>query len=181
VAFNFHVRGLVGDEQEFADKRFKGRPGYGYFRGTASHLQTMENGWTMQARGNWQLSGQPLVSNEQFVIGGVDTVRGYLESAAVGDSGLAFSLEATTPNLAKQLSESLANLQLLAFFDAGTVRVLAPITATERFKLAGAGVGMRLKAASGISASLDLALALKDLGANQKGDKRLYFRVGYDW
>ncbi|MDP2020988.1 MAG: ShlB/FhaC/HecB family hemolysin secretion/activation protein, partial [Hydrogenophaga sp.] len=160
VAFNFHLRGLVADEQEFADKRFKGRANYVYLRGTASHAERWTSGWGAEARGSWQLAAQPLISNEQFAIGGVDTVRGYLESAALGDNGVALSLEARTPNWASQLTDSLDDLHLLAFVDGGYVHVREPITAEDRITLAGAGVGLRLKGWRGVSAGIDWAVAL---------------------
>jgi hemolysin activation/secretion protein len=181
VVFNFHLRGVVGDEQEFADKRFKGRSGYGYLRGNASHSDTSEGGWGLSGRVSWQLSPQPLVSNEQFTIGGVDTVRGYLESAASGDKGIALGLEATTPNFAKRLSDSLDELRVVAFLEGGTVNVLSPITADDNYSLAGAGVGMRLKAGRGLTASLDWGMALHELGRTKEGDSRLYFKLGYEW
>jgi hemolysin activation/secretion protein len=181
TAFNFHVRGLVGNEQEFADKRFRGRPGFGYLRGTTSHTETFKSGWRIGGRASWQVSPQALVSNEQFAIGGVDTVRGYLESAALGDTGLALSLEATTPSFAKSLGDAVENAHLLAFIDTGFVRVIDPITATDRFELAGAGVGLRIKGAKNLSASLDWAIALNELGNTRRGDSRVYFRLGYEW
>jgi len=181
VAFNFHVRGLVGDEQEFADKRFRGRPGYSFLRGTASHSRTWDSGWALAVRGSWQLAGQPLISNEQFAIGGVDTVRGYLESVASGDRGLALSLEATTPNYAKQLGTALDDFRLLAFVDGGLVRVIDPITATDRYTLAGAGIGLRLKAWGGVSAALDWAVALKELNNIRRHDSRVHFRLAYEF
>lgn len=181
VAFNFHLRGLAGDEQEFADKRFKGRPGYAYLRGTASHNRTWGSGWGLVARTSWQLAGQPLISNEQFAIGGVDTVRGYLESAALGDQGIALSLEATSPNYARQFGASLDDLRLLAFVDGGHVRVIDPITAIDRHTLAGAGIGLRLKGWGGVSAALDWAVALKELNSTRRHDHRVYFRLGYEW
>jgi len=181
VAFNFQMRGLVADEQEFADKRFKGRPDYAYLRGTFSHEESWPAGWGMQARASWQLAAQPLVSNEQFAIGGVDTVRGYLESAALGESGLALSLEARTPNFARHVGESVDDLHLIAFVDGGEVRVKEPISADDRFTLAGAGVGVRVRAARGLSADLDWAVALKALGQTDRGDSRAHFRLGYEW
>jgi len=181
VAFNFHLRGLVADEQEFADKRFKGRANYSYLRGTFSHEETWPSGWGMQARGGWQLAAQPLISNEQYAIGGVDTVRGYLESAALGENGISLSLEARTPNQGKKIADALDELHLLAFVDGGTVSVLEPITADQRFTLAGAGLGLRLKGWGGVSAGLDWAVALKDLGKTERGDSRVHFRLGYEW
>lgn len=181
VAFNFHLRGLVGDEQEFADKRFKGRPGFAYLRGTASHNQAFGDGWALSLRTGWQLAGQALVSNEQMAIGGADTVRGYLESAALGDRGLHGSIELVGPNLAARLGEAVEDLRLLAFADAGMVRVIDPITAVDKTTLSGVGLGLRLKTARGVSASVDWALALKALGQTRRHDSRLYARVGYEW
>ncbi|MHB1144099.1 MAG: ShlB/FhaC/HecB family hemolysin secretion/activation protein [Thiobacillus sp.] len=181
VAFNFHLRGLVADEQEFADKRFKGRANYAYLRGTASHDETWASGWGVNARAGWQLAAQPLISNEQYAIGGVDTVRGYLESAALGENGISLSLEARTPSYAKKVADSLDDLHLLAFVDGGAVSVLEPITADDRFTLAGAGLGLRLKGWGGVSAGLDWAVALKALGKTERGDSRAHFRLGYEW
>jgi hemolysin activation/secretion protein len=181
AAFNFHLRGLVADEQEFADKRYKGRPDYAYLRGTFSHEESWASGWGAEARGSWQIAAQPLISNEQFAIGGVDTVRGYLESAALGENGVALSLEAATPNFAKRLADSLDDVHLLAFVDGGYVHVREPITADDRTTLTGAGLGLRLQGWRGVSAGLDWAVALKDMGDTERGDKRAHFKLGYEW
>jgi hemolysin activation/secretion protein len=184
VAFNFHLQGLVGDEQEFADKRFKGRAAYAYLRGSYSQERTFENRYGLTLRGTWQLAGQPLISNEQFAIGGVDTVRGYLESAALGERGLALSIEGKTPNLASQLfgpEESKTKLNAIAFVDAGHVRVKDPITATDRFSLASMGLGMRLEGWKGLEAALMWAYPLKSLNKTARGDHRFHFSVAYEW
>lgn len=181
LAFNFHLRNLGGDEQQFADKRFKGRPGYSFVRGSASHDERLPGGWGVGARATWQLAGQALISNEQFSIGGVDTVRGYLESAASGDAGITLGLEASSPNFGKRLSESLDSAQLVAFYDSGLARVIDPITATDFFNISGAGLGLRMKGWGGVSASFDWAVALQDLNAIKRGDSRMYFKLGYEW
>ena len=181
VAFNFHLRGLVADEEEFADKRFKGRANYAYLRGTASHSESWANGWGAEVRGSWQLAAQPLISNEQFAIGGVDTVRGYHESAALGESGLALSVEARTPNFAHRVGDRVNELYALAFLDGGEVRVRESITADDRFTLAGTGIGLRLRSESGVSAGLDWAVALRAVGTTGRGDSRAHFRLGYAW
>lgn len=181
VAFNFHLRGLVADEQEFDDKRLKGRADYSFLRGSASHTVTLANGWGLNARLGWQLAAQPLISNEQFAIGGVDTVRGYLESAALGDNGVALSLESQTPNFAKRLGASLDDAHLLAFVDVGSVHVREPATADDRFTLAGVGLGMRVRGWRGVFAGLDWAIALQEQGDTERGDSRAHFRLGYEW
>jgi len=108
-------------------------------------------------------------------------VRGYVESAALGENGLALSLEARTPNFAKRIGTVLDELYLLAFFDGGEVRVREPIAAAARFTIAGAGLGLRLKGWHGAFAGLDWAVALNDLGNTERGDERAHFRLGYEW
>ncbi|WP_251140665.1 ShlB/FhaC/HecB family hemolysin secretion/activation protein [Rhodoferax sp. U11-2br] len=184
LSFNFHLQGLVGEEQQFADKRFKGRPAYAYVRGNASHEWIAPQGYGLEGRAHWQLAGQPLISNEQFAIGGADTVRGYLESAALGDRGVAISMEATSPNLANllpALNESSASLKALAFWDAASVQVIDPISATERFTLSGAGLGLSLKGWSGVDMSLVWAYPLKAIGNTHRGDHRIHFNLAYAW
>jgi len=182
ISFNFHVNGLGGSEQEFADKRYQGRPSYVYLRGNASQERTLAGDWGFDWRGSWQLSGQPLISNEQFAIGGLDTVRGYYESAALGEQGVALSLEGRTPNFAARLgTDSVNELRALAFVDAGHVRVVDPITETSRYTLASVGLGLRVRGASGLQGALWWAYPLKAVGTTARGDHRLHFSLTYEW
>jgi hemolysin activation/secretion protein len=165
LSANFHVRGLVGDEDEFASKRFKGRANYAYLRGNVSHTETWRQGWGLAARGSWQIAAQPLIANEQSIIGGVNTVRGYLEVAALGDDSVTGGLEVFTPNYANYLINGLDEFRLLAFIDGGIVRVQKPLPGqTDRFDLAGTGMGFRLKGWKGLSADVSWAVALEEAG-----------------
>jgi hemolysin activation/secretion protein len=49
--------------------------------------------WVTTFHGDGQWASQPLISNEQFGIGGVNSVRGYHEGEDFGDTGWHFSLE----------------------------------------------------------------------------------------
>ena len=181
LAFNFHARVMPGSEQQFADKRFKGKPGYSYLRGTLSHEETLATNWGLSARATWQYTEEPLISDEQFSIGGADTVRGYLQGAAAGDTGIALTLEATTPNFGKGYSESLEELRMVVFADSGSVRVIQPLTAAGHFSFSGVGVGLRLKAWRSARAAFDWAVAMDDVGNTKRGDSRLMFNLRYDW
>ena len=44
-----------------------------------------------------QISADPLLSIEQFAVGGIDTVRGYRENQIVRDTGFAASVELHIP------------------------------------------------------------------------------------
>ena len=67
-------------------------------------------------RGNLQLAAQPLLSLEQFSIGGLDTVRGYRENEVVRDQGAVASAEVHVPILQK---EDVSLVDLAPFVDVG--------------------------------------------------------------
>jgi len=54
--------------------------------------------WKTSVRTDGQWASEPLVSNEQFGAGGVNSVRGYHEGEVFGDSGWHASLEQDTPD-----------------------------------------------------------------------------------
>jgi hemolysin activation/secretion protein len=182
LSANFHVRGLVGDEAEFANKRFKGRANYAYLRGNFSHMETWRQGWGFAGRASWQIAAQPLIANEQSIVGGINTVRGYLEVAALGDDSVTGGLEVFTPNYATYLLQALDEFRLLAFIDGGIVRVQQPLPGqTDRFDLAGTGMGLRLKGWKGVSADVAWAVALEEVGRTKAGDRRVHFLFRHAW
>lgn len=176
------VRGLGNDVQEFADKRYLAKPGFAYLRADLKHTRQLPEAWQLFARVSGQVSDEPLISSEQFAIGGADTVRGYFESSAMGDKGVAGTLELRTPPLAKYLTSAPAGLYAFAFHDRGYVSILDPLPdQTEAFSLASVGVGLRLKKSLGVSGELNYAHALRQAGQVDAGDKRVHFQIGYDW
>ena len=65
-----------------------------------------------------QLTNDPLLPMEKFVVGGVDTVRGYRENQLVRDNGLVASLELRIPVLEQHTGS--ANLRMAPFADLGS-------------------------------------------------------------
>jgi hemolysin activation/secretion protein len=55
--------------------------------------------WVMTFHADGQWASEPLISTEQFGIGGVNSVRGYHEGEVFGDTGWHLSLEQQTPPL----------------------------------------------------------------------------------
>ena len=53
--------------------------------------------WMTSIRADGQWASEPLISNEQFGAGGVNSVRGYHEGEVFGDTGWHLSLEQQTP------------------------------------------------------------------------------------
>ncbi len=74
-------------------------------------------GFQLVARGDLQVANEPLLSLEQFAVGGLRTVRGYRENQLVRDEGFVVSLEGRIPLWRDALGQDV--LQLCPFFDLG--------------------------------------------------------------
>jgi len=185
LTLNFAPRGFGNTEREFNDKRFDANPNYAFLRADLKHLQKLPLDWAIQAKLSAQLASDFLISTEQFAIGGVDSVRGYLESSELGDNGILASLELRTPPLKKYISQHLftdyiKDFYAFGFIDAGTARTYN-VSSDSRRELLSAGLGFKLKSTGGLFTNLDYAHAYKDAIQVDKGDDRLHFRVGYEW
>lgn len=182
VGTNFGIRGLVNDSLEFEDKRFKGAANYFYLRAGGQHLHQLPLDLAAFGRIAGQFSATPLVSNEQLAMGGADTVRGYTESAVLGDYGFNATFELRSNSLAKLLRMPAGGTYFLLFYDAGVVAIVEPLP-KQRYKsdLASAGAGLRISNWQGFSLALDWAHALADAGTVLAGDERLHFSFRYDF
>ena len=169
------VRGLASKEEQFADKRFKAQSNFSILKFDGARTQNLPYGLTLAGKLEGQLSSQALISNEQFVAGGVDSVRGYLEATAVGDKALRGSLELRTGNLARESWPWIGGLRAHAFVEGAGLWLNSPLPAQQaRFGLLSAGMGLRLQAREYASFALDLAWPLRDVGQTAKGDARLH-------
>ena len=174
---NFHMRDLVGDDAEFANKRFMATSSYMYLRGDLRNSWVWESGGSLQTRAGFQFTADPLISNEGFVLGGADSVRGYLESEVIGDRGYFAGLELHTPQIARAWQDALRfeDFHGVLFVEGGSTQVLEPLPSqVSRFDLAGTGIGLRMKAWGGLSANVDLVRALRDAGTTRAGDVRMH-------
>lgn len=178
----FGIRGLGSDDAEFAAKRSGVRTDFSYFKLDLKQNYRFGNGIDLIGKASAQYAGSPLISNEQMAAGGADTVRGYPESTALGDKGWRLGLEVHSPSLAGQWAPWLNELYLLGFAEGARLYYLEPgIGQNDRFNLASAGVGLRLRAGKHYSGALDFARALKAAGDVADGDCRIHFRLGADW
>ncbi len=176
--------GLPHDQ--FDCKRNGAKSSFAVLRGDLQHNRSLGGGWDLTARLDFQTASQPLISNEQFAAGGVDSVRGYLDAERTGDDAWRARLELRTPSL---WPESGIETRALGFIDWASLRVQKPDPGQESsFAIGSWGVGLRLRDGSGLRLALDLAQALRD-GADdadgaprtRKNDTRLHVRMGYEF
>lgn len=140
--------------------------------------------WALRVAG--QIANQPLVSAEQFAVGGADSVRGYAESAVSADYGVLASLELRSRNLAPALLKSFDGAPLppfteLVFFGFGDVARVALIEPEpgqpHRSTLLGTGVGVRLGIQPGLSLALDWARRHRDVAGRSLPTERVHVRA----
>ena len=129
-----------------------------------------------------QLSDQPLISNEQFVAGGVDSVRGYLEATSVGDKGLRGTLELRSPRFTRESWGWFGGLRVHAFAEGAGLWLNSPLPAQQsRFGLLSAGLGLRLQAREYVSLALDVGWPMRDVGITKKGEPRLHASGSFEF
>lgn len=186
VTLNFSVRALSERQvdcggfpsDQFECKRAGARPNYVYLHGEAQRNHVFESGWELNARAEARVASQPLISNEQFSAGGIDSVRGYLEAEELGDEGLVGSVEARTPASRFKFAGS-GEIYGLSFLDGATLRLKDPLPdQRSHFRMSGVGIGIRL-AAKHARAELHWAYPLQDASSTQKGDDRLHFKTEF--
>jgi len=184
LSVNFGVRGLVNTPAAFDYKRYNARANYFHVRANAQHEQPVWGGSVLFLRAAGQWSPEPLISNEQQAIGGADSVRGYLESEALGDLGAYATVEWRSPSFHGVFGDWAQRLVALTFVDGGIVRTLDALpnatgaVISER-RLAGAGAGLRLSALHGLTWSLDWAYPFLRGEYTVRGDSRLHLQVRY--
>lgn len=179
----FHLRGMGSDGKEFDNKRTFANENFIYVRGDLSHTRELPEGLQIHGKLGGQVADQALVSNEQFSVGGAETVRGYLESEALGDNGAFASIELRSPSVVSWFaSEDVTRLveewRFHVFAEAGIAEVIDALAEQESsFHLASIGVGTRVRLMEHLHGALDVALPFIDQSSTQAYDPRVHFRL----
>jgi hemolysin activation/secretion protein len=164
-----------GSDADFRATRFGANPDYTILRFGTSFSHAFRNEWQGRIAYVGQYTQDALVPGEQFGIGGVETVRGYLPREAANDRGYATQLELYTPNWAGTvgLSDKWRS-RLVGFYDFGGVSRNDVLPGEQSGKyLASTGVGLRMAFGKTVSLRMDLAQILKTHGTRQTDEQRL--------
>jgi len=173
--------GNDGGSAAFEASRTGARPGYTIWRYGINHNRAFANDWQMRIAFNGQESRDRLVAAEQFGIGGIDSVRGFLEREVVNDHGYRATIETYTPDLAA-LTDWLSGYRMrgVLFYDWGRVTRMDPLP-SEPFHqgIGSTGVGVRLSRGVNLSVRLDYAIVTDQGGLQGKGDARMHMTFAY--
>jgi len=101
--------------------------------------------WTFNARAHGQVASQPLIATEELTAGGVDSVRGYLQSELFADNGVNAQFEIRAPTLHNFFGGYLKErAQFVVFYDMAFLYTLDPQEGQlPEQNIEGYGVGVR--------------------------------------
>ena len=157
-----------------------------------SHTQELPEGFQLYGKVLGQVADGPLVSSEQLSLGGLDTVRGYLESEVLGDNGIVGNIELRSPNVGDMLQKQMKDetgqgaprfptfneWRFFAFADAGTVTVLTPLSEQQsKFDVWSYGIGTRFKVFNYLNGTLVYSVPMISQTYTQARDSRVNFRI----
>lgn len=137
------------------------------------------------AKVSMQFTPDMLPSSEQFVVGGVDSVRGYQQSAYLGDEGVLAGLELripphfladyTFPFTDKTWKDV---MQFKAFIDYGEVSIKNPAQGqSQSTDISGAGFGVLFFLPHDFNISCDVGFALNHKDDPDVADSTVYLQV----
>ncbi|WP_429276139.1 ShlB/FhaC/HecB family hemolysin secretion/activation protein [Novosphingobium gossypii] len=171
------LRGIGDGWERFDAKRYMARPSFLVLKGDANHTQDVLGTFQVYGHVSGQWSGGPLISNEQFSLGGMQSVRGYFESAALGDWGVAAQIEVRTPDFAEHLGP-LEELRLHAFADGGLAGIHQALPGqADSFRAVSVGLGGRVRVLRYLNGALDVGTPLISNSDSRSGDIFVRFRI----
>ncbi len=178
LSTTFGLRGLGDGWERFDAKRYMARPSFFIVKLEGSHTRDVLSGFQYYGHVSGQWAGTPLISNEQFSLGGMQSVRGYYESAALGDWGFAIQQELRSPELGSLLGGIADELRVHAFYDVGLAGINQPLPAQkDYFRAMSVGLGARVKLLSYLHGAIDAGTPLISTSDSKSGDVFIRFRI----
>ncbi|AGY59949.1 ShlB/FhaC/HecB family hemolysin secretion/activation protein [Gloeobacter kilaueensis] len=149
--------------------------------GQFSRLQLLGSGNALIFQGDLQLSFDPLLAAQQYILGGVQSVRGYRQNARQGDNGFRLSVEGRFPVVRNDAGQPV--FQLAPFVEGGGVWNAGgnPNLLPDKRFLITAGLGFLWQALPGLNLRVDYGIPfvfLPDRGSNLQ-DNGFYFSLSY--
>lgn len=192
AAITYNLRPFSSDAAEFDAKRYYASPSFTHFNVDVAHTHELPEGFQIWGKLQAQVADGPLVSSEQISAGGLDTVRGYLESEVLGDDGVIGNIEIRSPDIGSILQKQMKDetgqgtprfttfneWRLFAFADAGHVSIQKPLVdQISQFNVWSYGLGSRFKVFNSISGLFVVSMPMTSQTYTRAGDPRFNFRL----
>lgn len=136
---------------------------------------------TLIIRGGVQLSDRPLLSGEQFGLGGFGSVRGYRQDSLLTDNGIFASAEIRIPVL--QLSTVGTTVQIIPFIEGGMGWNNGDSETPDPNHLVAVGIGLQVLQGDRFNARLDWGLPLVNIVSSERTwqENGIYFSIQYQF
>jgi hemolysin activation/secretion protein/AraC-like DNA-binding protein len=138
--------------------------------------------WVLAFKADGQWTSEPVISNEQFGVGGTAGVRGYQEGERYGDRGWRAAVEQRTPLVDIGMVDGTMPMRFRGVFftDYGRSYLAgAPSTGSPTLEtLWGAGAGLSGTVGATVDFRFTIAWALRETPNTPVGSYRLYFGIG---
>jgi len=153
--------------------RANGNPDFTKLTADIKRLQVLDENWQIMVAGTTQHSFSPLLSGEQFSLGGSQFGRGFDPSALAGDQGIAGTIEIhydTRTGL--PIAQA---VEFYGFYDRG---LLWNQGDSNKSALSSTGLGVRTGLTEDVDANLEIARPLQGPTPTIKGSPgRVYFAL----
>lgn len=183
VSLAMGLRSLIDEdaEEEFRVKRFRASPSFKHLQFSIKREDRLPREWLLNSRVKAQVADTPLISNEQFSIGGSKSVRGYFESQSLMDNGVASSVELESPSVFQNVKK-IKSFRGHVFADIGSGYLKSPLPGQQKnFDLSSVGLGFRLAADKVFSLNASAAYPLKAATEVDKDEWRFGLQLLADW
>ena len=142
--------------------------------------QKIKGEWGVRLHADGQYATSPLISNEQFGLGGAAGVRGYRDGEEYGDTGWRVLFEMYTPSFNLGMVDGTAPfyVKLSPFVDYGQRYLLDPGTRKASLSMLGAGLGLSANIGQHVDFRVNFGVPLSDTPGRPAGSVRVLFGVG---
>jgi hemolysin activation/secretion protein/AraC-like DNA-binding protein len=182
---NFNVPNLVpyDSNRNFAQASYspKATANYVTLNLGLNREQTIYKDWSVMLTANGQWADGPLISNEQFAMGGLAGVRGYLDGQVYGDKGWRVQIEPHTPLINIGMVDETIPFWLRGsiFVGYGETYLCDPPTRNSSpMKFWGAGFGITATIGQHLDGRLTVAWPLLNIPGVDAGTLHIYFSLG---
>jgi hypothetical protein len=154
---------------------------YSTIAANLSRDQALFGNWRLTLRADGQWANQPLISNEQFGIGGINGVRGYREGELFGDTGWRVTSEFKTPPHVigdfGSVSRGRLTVRASVFMDYAEIYLLDPQGRSPRRSLWGTGIAGAASLGHNWEARLMLGIPLLSTDTTEAGQMLVNFSL----
>ncbi len=178
VSQGLNIFGASGDGDANLT-RSRGNPQFTKANVQMQRLQRVSSNLNLLMLTQGQLAAAPLLSSEEFGVGGTTIGRGYDSSEIVGEDGISGKVELQW-NQPKKI-QHINDYQLFSFYDIGRVwNQDATTSAGKSESIASVGLGARADITKTTKASFGVALPLtRKVDVTNDNAYRLYFNISH--